>query len=206
MAHNWHFMNGFTYWQKKPGGRNLRKRAYRAICPKCEYEGLYFDHIQMRCVNNLSRERFMLCQAVDNLVVDVLRVPCNGDFRTRSGLNDRHLINVHGAFMPARILVPGTRVRLREDYKKRLRAEGNREHVRDFGRSVGETVGYINYGSSKKAPSVDVRWLAEGNRFRWLKTGAALYSYHLDDLEIGDTMNALWSSSLKALWGHHERT
>lgn len=65
-------------------------------------------------------------------------------------------------------LLPGTRVRMSRRLRTRLRWSGSREHVREFGRSVG----IVSGPAEGQWPEDDVFW------------GTLKYCYAPEDLEI----------------------
>lgn len=67
---------------------------------------------------------------------------------------------------------PGTRVKMSEHLKKKLRTYSP-EHVVEFGKCEGLVECLTNYGSCE-GPEVDVRWFPSKLR----------YAYHPADLEI----------------------
>ena len=77
-------------------------------------------------------------------------------------------------------MMPGTRVRMSQKCKDRLRANKSAAHVNEFGSCIGVVEGLTNFGPYKGqgpdqlGPEVDVRWEASNLR----------YGYHPDDLEV----------------------
>lgn len=52
---------------------------------------------------------------------------------------------------------PGTKVRMSDEIKRLLIANGSHEHVEEFGDCDGIVVGLVDYGNSI-GPDIDVRW------------------------------------------------
>jgi hypothetical protein len=68
---------------------------------------------------------------------------------------------------------PGTRVKMSEACKAKLRATKSHTHVREFGKCEGVVLGLTDFKTCQ-GPEVDVRWFPSGLR----------YAYDPDDLEI----------------------
>jgi hypothetical protein len=77
-------------------------------------------------------------------------------------------------------MTPGTRVRMSQKCKDRLRANKSGAHVNEFGSCTGVVEGLTNWGPHNGkgpdviGPEVDVRWAPSNLR----------YAYHPDDLEV----------------------
>lgn len=81
-----------------------------------------------------------------------------------------------------KLMKSGTRVKMSASIKRRLIANGSHEHVKEFGRCIGEVIGQVdynncapddaNYDITKVGPDVDVRWSPSNLK----------YGYHPDDL------------------------
>jgi hypothetical protein len=55
-------------------------------------------------------------------------------------------------------LNPGTKVRMNATCKKALFKTDSLEHVREFGRCIGEVIGPTDWGGGVVGPELDVRW------------------------------------------------
>lgn len=61
---------------------------------------------------------------------------------------------------------PGTKVKMSEDLKIRLRLNDCDDHVDEFGDCVGLVEGPTDYGTSK-GPELDVRWQPSNLRYAY---------------------------------------
>lgn len=74
---------------------------------------------------------------------------------------------------PRSAIEKGTWVRMTQDLKDGMRANGSHEHVDEFGDCIGMVIGPM-FPDCEDAPEVDVRWQPSNLR----------YGYHPDHLEI----------------------
>lgn len=81
-------------------------------------------------------------------------------------------------------LKPGTRVRMTRELRTKLRWNGSRDHVREFGRCEGIVQGLTDYNNcSPSDPSYDPKKMGPEFDVRWEPSGLR-YAYDPKDLEV----------------------
>jgi hypothetical protein len=71
----------------------------------------------------------------------------------------------------------GTKVKMSEEMKYRLRENGSEEHIVEFGECEGIVEGLVSWDENSDTPpgpEVNVRWQPSGLK----------YAYHPDDLQV----------------------